>query len=91
MAWRLLVNKLLQDGRIKQRETANEEAGVNSFDRRVVDTRRPQGGVYEVVEQRDHHNDGDRVDVTAREKDVSRVLECRSPAITEGTNARWER
>ena len=63
VTWRFLINELLQDGRIKQSETANEETCVNAFDRRVVDTRRPQGRVDDVIEQRDHDDDGNGVDV----------------------------
>ena len=74
MTWRFFVNELLQYGRVKQGKTANEETGVDTFDRRVVDTRRPQGRVDDVVEEWDHHDDGDRIDVSTRMKDVSRVL-----------------
>ena len=56
---------------VDKSETAGEETGVNSFDRRVIDTRGPQGRVDEVVEQRDHHNDGDGVNVATRKNNVS--------------------
>ena len=78
MTRRFFVNELLQDSRVKQCNTTNEEAGVNPFDRRVVDTNGPQGRVDDIVKHRDHQNDGNGVDVPIRKKHVRRVPTLRA-------------
>ena len=73
MARRFFVDELLQDGRVKQSNTTNEEASVNPFDRRVVNADRPQGRVDDVLEYWDHQNDGSRVGDPTRKKRIRRV------------------
>ena len=73
MAWRFCVDKLLQDRRVEHSKATEKEAGVDAFNRRVVNPHGPQGRINDVVEYRDHQNDGNRVDVSVRRKHVNRA------------------
>ena len=63
MARRLFENELLKNGGIQHGESGDEETGVDSLDGGEVDSKLPETGVDEVVEDWDEDDDGDGVQV----------------------------
>ena len=59
-----LVNEMLEDGGVEHGKTSDEEPGVDALDGTEVDALLAEEGVDDIVEDGDHDDDGNRVQVS---------------------------
>jgi len=71
---RSVPNLLLKDGSVDHSETSDEETGRNTLDGAEVEASGTEEGVDDTVEDRDHDDDRDRVQVL--DKIVGRAIQC---------------